>query len=92
MQIFAFSLQPASRNPANISICAAILRPPPKLILLNVLKNSLNSDMEAEKLSAMLKQAFQVNFWGAPENFGVWRFKLAMWKVDSIKIESATGR
>ena len=92
MQFFAFPFHLASRDPANISICAAILRPPPKLTLLNVLKNSLNSDMEAEKLSAMLKRAFQVNFWVAPENFGVWRFKLAMWKVDGIKIESAAGR
>ena len=71
MQFFAFPFHLASRDPANISICAAILRPPPKLTLLNVLKNSLNSDMEAEKLSAMLKRAFQVNFWVAPENFGV---------------------
>ena len=29
----------------------------------------------------------QVNFTPAPENFGVWRFKLAMWEVGGIKIE-----
>ena len=34
----------------------------------------------------------QVNFWGTPENFGVQRFKLAMWKVGGIKIETAAGR
>ena len=60
MQFFTFPLHLASRDPANISICAAILRPPPKLKLLNILKNSLNSDMEAEELSAMLKQIFQL--------------------------------
>ena len=29
----------------------------------------------------------QVNFRSTPENFGVWRFKLAMWEVGGIKIE-----
>ena len=34
----------------------------------------------------------QVNFRGTPESSVVWRFKLAMWKVGGIKIESAAGR
>ena len=34
----------------------------------------------------------QVNLWGTPENFGVLRFKLALWKVGGIKIKSAAGR
>ena len=34
----------------------------------------------------------QVNFRGTPESSVVWRFKLAMWKVSGIKIESAAGR
>ena len=29
----------------------------------------------------------QVNFWGGPENFGVLRFRLAMWKVGGTKLE-----
>ena len=60
MQFLTFPLHLGSRNSANISIYAAILHPPPRLKLLNVLKNSLNSDIEAEKLSAILKQTFQL--------------------------------
>ena len=29
---------------------------------------------------------------GYPENFGVKRFKLAMWKVNGIEIETTAGR
>ena len=28
----------------------------------------------------------QVNFWGTPEHLGVWRLKLAMWKVGGTKM------
>ena len=31
-------------------------------------------------------------FSGTPENFEVYRFKLAMWKVGGIKIETAADR
>ena len=34
----------------------------------------------------------QVNFRPTPENFGVWRFKLAMWEVVGIKIERTRAR
>ena len=34
----------------------------------------------------------QVNFWGTPENFGVWRFKIAMWKVGGTEIERTRAR
>ena len=34
----------------------------------------------------------QVNFWGPPENFGVLRFKLAMWKDGGTKIERTGAR
>ena len=34
----------------------------------------------------------QVNCWGAPENFGEYRFKLAIWKVGGTKIEHSRAR
>ena len=33
----------------------------------------------------------QVNFYGTPENLGVQRLKIALWKVGGIKIEHTQG-
>ena len=63
-------------------------------------KNTLKTAFSRRKISAsphfgrtwMTNYWLQVNFRGTPESSVVWRFKLAMWKVGGIKIESAAGR